>query len=109
MTTLTRCPLCGADSGYTLHEGSSSKWWAIHCPACGEQVSECRSGYVDPPEGRASDADEAWNEAGKYAQGLFDEAERLRGLLRDLLNQADVCDGTAQMDTSDARAAPEGA
>lgn len=77
MTTLTRCPLCGANSGYTLHEGSSSKWWAIHCPACGEQVSECRSGYVDPPEGRTQGADEAWNEAGKYAQGLRGRVDQL--------------------------------
>lgn len=81
---LNRCPLCGADSGYSLHEGSTSKYLAIHCRSCGEQVSECRSDYVDPPEGREEKADEAWNEAGKYAQGLLDEVERLRALLRDI-------------------------
>lgn len=77
MTTLNRCPLCGADSGYTLHEGPTFRWWSIHCKACGERASECRRGHEDPPDGRTRHADEAWNEAGKYAQGLMDRIQQL--------------------------------
>lgn len=74
MTTLTQCPLCGADQGYTLQSGSTYRWWAVHCNACGETTGECRAEagfpyYAEPPA-RHENADEHWNAAGEHADGL---------------------------------------
>lgn len=71
---LVACPLCGADKGYTLAEGSTFRWWSVSCAECGGDVGECRSdmrkhlGGVLPD--RCDSADEAWNDAGAYAQRL---------------------------------------
>ena len=68
-TDLVACPLCGADKGYQLCEGSTSRWYSICCVACGQEVVECRI---------AADPAAAWNKAGAYADGLRAEIERLR-------------------------------
>jgi hypothetical protein len=68
--------MCGADKGYTLVEGSTFRWWRVACADCGRDVDECRSdnrtllGGILPD--RCDSADEAWNEAGAYAQKLRD-------------------------------------
>ena len=82
MTDLVPCPLCGDDNGYALKPGSTHRWWIPLCMGCGEQISECRSDpdapYNAPLPDRWALADEAWNAAGKHAQGLRDEIARLR-------------------------------
>jgi len=76
---LVACPLCGADSGYLLTEGSTYRWWLAQCKHCGDTVAECASdrrtsaGTVLPDRWPA--ADEAWNAAGAHAH-------MLRGALR---------------------------
>ncbi len=73
---LVACPMCGADKGYTLSEGSTYRWWRMNCADCGRDVDECRSdnrarlGGILPD--RCESADHAWNEAGAYAQKLRD-------------------------------------
>lgn len=73
---LVACPMCGADKGYTLSEGSTFRWWRVTCSDCGRDVDECRSdgrtrlGGILPD--RCESADHAWNEAGAYAQKLRD-------------------------------------
>ena len=73
-TKLFACPLCGADKGYMLQGGSTYRWWEVCCKACGEAVTECRSDRntsLDAPKpDRDIAADEAWNAAGQYAEGL---------------------------------------
>lgn len=71
---LCRCPLCGADKGYRLSEGSTFRWWSVQCAGCGQEVSECRSNnatqFDAPKPARWPAADEQWNSAGAHAQGL---------------------------------------
>lgn len=79
---LVGCPLCGADNGYLLAEGSTYRWWLAQCKHCGGTVAECASdcrttaGTVLPDRWPA--ADRAWNDAGGYANSLRVEVERLR-------------------------------
>jgi hypothetical protein len=79
---LTPCPLCGADKGYELQDGSTFRWWSVQCASCGQEVSECRSdgiaGFDDPKPHRHLSADGQWMEAGAYAQGLREEIAALR-------------------------------
>lgn len=71
---LVPCPMCGADKGYTLTDGSTYRWWSVRCSDCGQEVGECRSsGYAkmkEPKPARDKDADEVWNDAGAYAERL---------------------------------------
>jgi hypothetical protein len=73
---LVACPLCGDPGGYRLQEGDTYRWWLVRCGACAELVAECRSdrrtdkGSALPKRWPA--ADDAWNEAGRHAQGLRD-------------------------------------
>ena len=82
MTALVPCPLCGANEGYTLSQGSTHRWWLPVCLGCGEQIGECRSDPTLPHNALVPDrwglADAAWNAAGKHAQGLRDENAKLR-------------------------------
>lgn len=77
MSDLVHCPLCGADKGYTLADGSSYRWLSVRCDACGQEVSECPNvgtPWNAPKPARNTAADAAWNEAGAYA-------DRMRRLL----------------------------
>lgn len=74
---LVACPLCGADEGYRLDEGSTYRWWSVHCAGCGQEVSEARATYPAETASRTSAADEAWNAAGAYAQSLRDRIAAL--------------------------------
>jgi hypothetical protein len=71
---LVACPFCGCSGGYRLHEGSTYRWWAVHCHDCARLVDECSSdrrtqrGLALPK--RWAHADEVWNEAGRHAQQL---------------------------------------
>ena len=80
-TTLVRCPLCGANGGYTLEEGSTFRWWSVRCAGCGQEVSEARAALeptpLTPPE-RTAPADAAWNAAGAYANEMRQEIRYLR-------------------------------
>ena len=71
---LVPCPLCGANKGYTLGEGSTYRWWRVSCADCGGDLGECRSDgrthFGDTFPERWEGADEAWNEAGAYANRL---------------------------------------
>ena len=88
---LLPCPLCGADKGYTLGEGSTYRWWSVQCGACGQEVAEARATYPAETTPRTARADAAWNESGSHANGLrakvaeLEAAEkecmRLQGLL----------------------------
>ena len=73
-TRLFACPMCGADKGYMLRDGSTYRWWLVSCTACGELVAECRSdrntSLSAPKPARDIVADEAWNTAGQYAENL---------------------------------------
>ena len=35
---LVPCPLCGADKGYTLTDGSTYRWWVVSCAGCGHDL-----------------------------------------------------------------------
>lgn len=74
MTQLVRCPLCGSDKGYVLADGSTFRWRGVQCAGCGQEVSECRSdndtSLNAPKPARDAAADDAWNEAGAYAERL---------------------------------------
>lgn len=83
---LVACPLCGESKGYTLHEGTSYRWWRVCCGHCGADVDECRSdggtSLGRPKPERWPAADHAWNEAGKHAHELrcaLYEADMLAG------------------------------
>jgi hypothetical protein len=71
---LVACPLCGADKGYKLSEGSTYRWWDLYCAGCGGTVAECSSdrrtqlGTELPARWPA--ADEAWNSVGAHAHNL---------------------------------------
>ena len=70
---LVRCPLCGADEGYTLDEGSTSRWWSVRCADCGQEVGEARVAFGPSPlipPSRTTPADEEWTRAGAYADKL---------------------------------------
>ena len=73
---LVACPLCGADKGYTLRDGSTYRWWIVSCAGCGNDLGECHAdrtlkiGAAKPE--RWEWADEHWNQVGAYAQGLRD-------------------------------------
>jgi hypothetical protein len=85
---LVRCPLCGANDGYTLDEGSTFRWWSVCCTDCGQEVSEARASLVPTPltpPARTALADAAWNAAGAYA-------ERLRAALTELVSLKDLKD-----------------
>ena len=77
---LVPCPFCGGESGYTVHEGSTSRWRDLHCAACGETVAEARNtvkSHEIPTDSTPLylAGDEAWQAAGSYAQGLRELAE----------------------------------
>lgn len=81
---LVPCPLCGEDKGYTLHEGSTYRWWWVRCAACGSDLAECssdrRTVMGQPLPERWPSADTAWNEQGRHAHQLraaLDEADRI--------------------------------
>ena len=61
---LVACPLCGERKGYTLHEGTSYRWWRVCCGHCGADVAECRSDggttLGRPKPERWPAADHAW-------------------------------------------------
>ena len=76
-TKLVPCPLCGADKGYTLLIGMHYRWRTIACFSCGAEIGETHTTYPVDHESLAQSADEAWNSAGKHAQGLRDEIARL--------------------------------
>lgn len=82
MVDLVPCPLCGGEDGYALHSGSTYRWYYVHCVSCGEVVAECLAGehrFDDqPPATRIENADEVWNQAGAYAEGLRVEVKRLK-------------------------------
>ena len=84
-TILVPCPLCGTNKGYSLKSGSTHRWWIPVCLGCAEPVSECRSDPDLPHNALVPDrwglADDAWNSAGKHAQGLRDENARLRSAI----------------------------
>jgi len=71
---LVACPLCGADKGYKLSDGSTYRWWDVYCASCGGAVAECSSdrrtrlGAELPARWPA--ADEAWNSVGAHANKL---------------------------------------
>jgi hypothetical protein len=68
---LVACPLCGADKGYFINEGSTCLWWSIKCTACVAQVCECRAGKtLWTAVQRCENANAAWNAAGAYAHRL---------------------------------------
>lgn len=71
---LVGCPFCGANSGYTLGDGSTFRWWTVLCAGCGAGVAECRSDNrtkLDAPKpDKWAAADAAWNEAGAHAHKL---------------------------------------
>lgn len=75
---LVPCPLCGAREGYHLEPSNICRWWNVFCGACGSLVTECRSGPEKTPPDRCAAADAVWNEAGAYAEGLREHAERYR-------------------------------
>ena len=99
MTDLVPCPLCGANEGYRLSQGSTHRWWLPVCLGCGEQIGECRSDPDLPHTALVPDrwglADAAWNAAGKHAQGLRDEIAKLRAWLKWCL---DNCDDSPEWD-----------
>ena len=74
LTPLVACPLCGADSGYTLRDGSTYCWWILSCAQCGEEVGECRAdrthraGAALPQRWHL--ADDHWTMVGAHAQQL---------------------------------------
>jgi len=75
-TVLVACPLCGADAGYTLGDGSTYRWWTVACAACGGELGECSANRdlpVDAPKPiRWELADEHWMRCGAHAQRLRD-------------------------------------
>ena len=81
---LVACPLCGESKGYTLHDGTSYRWWRVCCGHCGAGVAECHSdrrtqaGSELPQTWMA--AHEAWNEAGKHAHELRQAVRELAAL-----------------------------
>lgn len=81
---LVACPLCGEAKGYTLHEGTSYRWWRVCCGHCGADVAECRSDggttLGRPKPERWPSADHGWNEAGKHAQELRQAVRALAAL-----------------------------
>ena len=85
---LVRCPLCGADKGYTIGTGDTYRWWTVCCGACGRQVDECRSDgntSLDAAKPlRWPAADDVWNEAGSHCHAIRKLAERYRWLRDEL-------------------------
>ena len=77
---LVRCPLCGADKGYTLDEGSTFRWWSVCCADCGQEVSEARAALgptpLTPPA-RTAACDAEWNSAGAHAEKLRAAIQRM--------------------------------
>lgn len=96
---LVPCPLCGGTKGYKLSDGSTYRWWSLLCADCGEILGECRSnGYArmdEPKPERDEGADEAWSAAGKHAQELRDEIDRLQSLANDQADELDAMHETA--------------
>lgn len=103
---LLPCPVCGRSDGYTLHDGSTYRWWMVRCVGCDAELGECRSNgstRLDAPKPlRCKAADQVWQEAGKHAQSLRNEIKRLSEWIaqegrrtnictRDVLGR--VCDG----------------
>ena len=91
---LAPCPMCGGTKGYTLHDGSTYRWWVVQCADCGRDVSECRSNgstnLHDPKPERWNAADESWNDAGAHAAALAAEVERLTACLYKANSQAEL-------------------
>ena len=67
---LVPCPLCGANKGYSLAEGSTYRWWSLLCADCGQETAEARANYPAETTLRTLRADAEWNAAGKHAQEL---------------------------------------
>lgn len=108
MSNLVPCPICGADQGYGLSEGSTYRWWIVMCKGCGAEVAECHSDRLttlgtELPSAWP-DADRAWNEAGKHAEDL---RQQLRSADRNgLMQAASLVEGLVHdFDSPDARAA----
>ena len=85
--TLVPCPLCGADTGYSLLIGMHYRWRTIACFSCGAEIGETHTTYPVDHESLAQSADDAWNSAGAHAQGLREENARLRAALNAMLTQ----------------------
>ena len=90
---LVACPLCGAERGYTLSDGSTYRWWFVSCAGCGNELGECHSDRTlkhgaDKP-GRWEWADEHWNQVGAYAQRLRDAMPNLLPVIQWLGNGCD--------------------
>jgi phage terminase large subunit GpA-like protein len=73
---LVACPLCGAESGYKLSDGSTYRWWYVSCAACGDELGECSADRTHKHGAnlptRWQFADEHWNRVGAHAQRLRD-------------------------------------
>lgn len=99
---LLRCPMCGGSQGYSLSEGSTYRWWDVACMDCGRCIGECSSDRRtklggELPE-RWPSADEAWNEAAAYAEGL--RAYASAEVARERERCAKVCDDVAEQAAS---------
>ena len=87
-TTLVPCPLCGAEKGYDLRHQHETGWLSVACAVCRQGITQV-SEYIE------FSTDAAWNDAGKYAQGLRDEIAKLRAWLKWCL---DNCDDSPEWD-----------
>jgi hypothetical protein len=67
---LVPCPLCGADEGYKLYEGSTIRWWSVCCASCEQEISEARKANPEELTPRTRPADEVWNKAEEYAERM---------------------------------------
>lgn len=92
---LVPCPLCGRSDGYTLHDGSTYRWWVVRCAGCEAEFGECRSNgstRLDAPKpARWKAADQVWQEAGKHAQSLRNEIKRLADWIADEGRRTNTC------------------
>jgi hypothetical protein len=78
---LVRCPLCGAEKGYVLGEGTTFRWWLVWCANCGREVGECRTHGSLQADGTMPEtcpaADVVWDKAGAYAECLRMAIQRM--------------------------------
>lgn len=86
MSDLLPCCKCGKSEGYELSEGSTYRWWAMSCKACGEEFGEVRADRAvnlrnEPIPKHWQYADEEWNDANKHAQGLRDRIAALEAII----------------------------
>lgn len=82
LVRLLPCPMCGAERGYTLAQGSTHRWLRVSCAACGRDIGECRADPTHPYSAtlplRWRLADDEWNDAAAHAQALRVEVATLR-------------------------------